>query len=145
MNTLLPILICSVSGLNYRNMSCQVGHIPWDGSISCLCFPEIGISSATCPCNLYSCERHTAGAVDLDSATLLSRRSQLSQTIINEVMCRVQQDELTIMNAMSPLGLTAVMSCRHGIPSWGWTRFDTPSHKRRLITLPHSRQTLGTW
>lgn len=47
--------------------------------------------------------------VDLkqDSATVLSGQSQPFQMVINEVVCRVQQGALTILNVGPLLGLMA--------------------------------------
>lgn len=47
------------------------------------------------------------GALKHDSATVLSGQSEPSQMVINEVVCRVQQGALTVLNAGPLLGLMA--------------------------------------
>lgn len=74
----------------------------------------------------------------MNSATLLSRRPQPSQMVINEVERRVQQGALTVLNAMPLLGLMAAYP--QGVlhmkqTSFVRLRLDKLSHKHRLITL----------
>lgn len=47
------------------------------------------------------------GALKQDSATVLSGQSQPIQMVINEVVCRVQQGALTVLNVRPLLGLMA--------------------------------------